>query len=285
MEQLRCVVERITYQNNLNGFTVLKCAAKGFTDLVTVVGTMPDTNVGSVLLLQGFWKVDSKYGRQFSVETFEEVLPATVLGIEKYLGSGLVKGIGPNFAKRIVNTFGVDTLNVIEEDPEKLLTVPGIGKIRVERIKKSWADQKEIKNIMIFLQGHGVSTSHATKIYKTYGNDSVKTVQENPYRLADDIWGIGFKTADSIAKNLGYTNNDPRRCRSGILYTLGKLSEDGHVYAEREQLLKKAKEIAAGRRGTHHRHSGPDDRERGPGHRRERHLPATLLLCRMRCRQ
>ena len=243
MEQLRCVVERITYQNNLNGFTVLKCAAKGFTDLVTVVGTMPDTNVGSVLLLQGFWKVDSKYGRQFSVETFEEVLPATVLGIEKYLGSGLVKGIGPNFAKRIVNTFGVDTLNVIEEDPEKLLTVPGIGKIRVERIKKSWADQKEIKNIMIFLQGHGVSTSHATKIYKTYGNDSVKTVQENPYRLADDIWGIGFKTADTIASKMGFGHEKYERLRSGLMYTLNHLADEGHCYATREMLMKTGSEL------------------------------------------
>ncbi|MBQ4514834.1 MAG: ATP-dependent RecD-like DNA helicase [Anaerolineaceae bacterium] len=243
MDQLRCVVERITYQNTINGFTVLKCAAKGFNDLVTVVGTMPDTNVGAVLLLQGYWKVDAKYGRQFSVETFEEVLPATVLGIEKYLGSGLVKGIGPNYAKRIVNTFGVDTLSVIEENPEKLLEVPGIGKIRVERIKKSWADQKEIKNIMIFLQGHDVSTSHATKIYKTYGNDSIKTVQENPYRLADDIWGIGFKTADTIASKLGFGHERYERLRSGLIYTLNKLADEGHCYATREMLLETGSEL------------------------------------------
>ena len=243
MDQLHCVVERITYQNTINGFTVLKCAAKGFNDLVTVVGTMPDTNVGAVLLLQGYWKVDAKYGRQFSVETFEEVLPATVLGIEKYLGSGLVKGIGPNYAKRIVNTFGVDTLSVIEENPEKLLEVPGIGKIRVERIKKSWADQKEIKNIMIFLQGHDVSTSHATKIYKTYGNDSIKTVQENPYRLADDIWGIGFKTADTIASKLGFGHERYERLRSGLIYTLNKLADEGHCYATREMLLETGSEL------------------------------------------
>ena len=243
MDQLRCVVERITYQNSNNGFTVLKCAAKGFTDLVTVVGNMPDTNVGSVLMLQELWKVDAKYGRQFSVHTFEEVLPATVLGIEKYLGSGLVKGIGPNFAKRIVNAFGVDTLNVIEEDPEKLLSVPGIGKIRVERIKKSWADQKEIKNIMIFLQGHDVSTSHATKIYKTYGNDSIKTVKENPYRLADDIWGIGFKTADTIASKLGFGHDRYERLRSGLMYTLNKLADEGHCYATREMLMKTGSEL------------------------------------------
>lgn len=243
MDHLRCVVERITYQNSVNGFTVLKCAAKGFTDLVTVVGTMPDINVGAVLTLTGFWKVDAKYGRQFSVESFEETLPATVLGIEKYLGSGLVKGIGPKFAKRIVSTFGVDTLNIIEEDPDSLLTVPGIGKIRVERIKQSWIEQKEIKNIMIFLQGQGVSTSHATKIFKTYGNDSIKTVQENPYRLADDIWGIGFKTADTIASKLGFGHERYERLRSGLMYTLNKLADEGHCYATREMLIKTGSEL------------------------------------------
>ena len=243
MDQLRCVVERITYQNPSNGFTVLKCAAKGFNDLVTVVGSLPEINVGSVLTLTGNWKVDPKYGRQFSIDSFEETLPATVLGIEKYLGSGLVKGIGPNFAKRIVNAFGVDTLNVIEENPDKLLTVPGIGKIRVERIKKSWADQKEIKNIMIFLQGHDVSTSHATKIYKTYGNDSIKTVKENPYRLADDIWGIGFKTADTIASKLGFGHDRYERLRSGLMYTLNRLADEGHCYATREMLLKTGSEL------------------------------------------
>ena len=243
MDRLRCVVERITYQNPVNGYTVLKCSAKAFSDLVTVVGIMPDTNVGSVLTLTGNWKVDPKYGRQFSVDSFEETLPATVLGIEKYLGSGLVKGIGPNFAKRIVNAFGVDTLNVIEENPDKLLTVPGIGKIRVERIKKSWADQKEIKNIMIFLQGHDVSTSHATKIYKTYGNDSIKTVKENPYRLADDIWGIGFKTADTIASKLGFGHDRYERLRSGLMYTLNRLADEGHCFATREMLLKTGSEL------------------------------------------
>ena len=204
MEHLRCVVERITYQNVENGYSVIKCRAKGYQDLVTVVGSMPDVHVGSVLYLGGSWRIDGKYGRQFAMETFEETLPATVYGIEKYLGSGLVKGVGPKFAGRIVKQFGADTLNVIEEDPDRLLDVVGIGKVRVERIKKSWQEQKEIKNIMLFLQSHDVSTSHATKIYKTYGNDSIKIVQENPYRLADDIWGIGFKTADTIAEKMGF---------------------------------------------------------------------------------
>ena len=243
MEHLRCVVERITYQNENNGYTVLKCAVKDYSDLVTVVGAMPDTHVGSVLSLEGMWKVDARYGRQFSVEKFEETLPATVYGIEKYLGSGLVKGVGPKFAKKIVETFGKETLNVIEDTPEELLKIPGIGKVRVDRITTSWQEQKEIKNIMLFLQSHEVSTSHATKIFKTYGSESIAIVKENPYRLADDIWGIGFKTADSIAQKMGIDKGKFVRLRSGIFYTLNKLAEAGHCYATREQLISKAGEL------------------------------------------
>lgn len=237
MEHLRCVVERITYRNEENGYTVIKCKAKNYSDLVTVVGAMPDAHVGSVLSLEGFWKIDSKYGRQFSAEKWEETLPATVYGIEKYLGSGLIKGVGPKFAKRIVQKFGKDTLDVIEEQPDLLIEVEGIGRVRVERIKSSWQEQKEIKNIMLFLQGHEVSTSHATKIFKTYGRESIAVVKENPYRLADDIWGIGFKTADTIAGKLGIEKDRFIRLRSGILYTLNKLSESGHCFAVREQLI------------------------------------------------
>ena len=243
MEHLRCVIERITYQNAENGYTVLKCAVKNYSDLVTVVGTMPDTHVGSVLSLEGMWKMDAKYGRQFSVEKFEETLPATVYGIEKYLGSGLIKGVGPKFAKRIVEKFGKDTLDVIEDTPDELLKVPGIGKVRVDRIKTSWQEQKEIKNIMLFLQSHEVSTSHATKIFKTYGSESIAIVKENPYRLADDIWGIGFKTADGIAQKLGFAKEAYVRLRSGIMYTLSNLADEGHVFAYQEQLIAKAAEL------------------------------------------
>jgi len=243
MEHLRCVVERITYQNSENGYSVIKCRAKGYQDLVTVVGSMPDVHVGSVLYLGGSWKIDARYGRQFFMETFEETLPATVYGIEKYLGSGLVKGIGPAFAGRIVRQFGADTLNIIEDDPDRLLDVPGIGRVRVDRIKKSWQEQKEIKNIMLFLQSHDVSTSHATKIFKTYGNESIQVVQENPYRLAEDIWGIGFKTADTIAEKMGFGKEKYARLRSGILYTLNRLSENGHCYATRNMLLKAGTEL------------------------------------------
>ena len=241
LERLRCVVERITFQSD--GYSVLKCSAKGFSDPVTVVGMMPDAHVGSVLTLGGRWKIDSKYGRQFQVVTFEETLPATVYGIEKYLGSGLIKGIGPKYAKLIVNTFGTDTLEVIETDPERLLEVPGIGEKRVERIRQGWADQKEIKNIMLFLQGHDVSTAHATRIYKHYGAESIDVVKENPYRLADDIWGIGFRTADTIASKLGFEKDAYARLRGGLMYTLNRLAEDGHCYALREQLTETGSEL------------------------------------------
>ena len=243
VEALRCVVERITYQNEKNGYSVIRCRAKDCQELITVVGVMPEIHVGSVLSLTGKWKFDPKFGRQFSAETVEETLPATVYGIEKYLGSGLIKGIGPKFAKRIVNTFGEDTLRIIEEHPDELLKISGIGPLRVERIKKSWAEQKEIKNIMLFLQGHDVSTSHATKIFRTYGENSIAVVRENPYRLADDIWGIGFHTADAIAQKLGFDQTKPVRLRSGLLYTINKLSEEGHCYATRELLLKAGAEL------------------------------------------
>ena len=222
---------------------MIKCRAKGYQDLVTVVGNMPEVQIGSVLTLGGSWRVDAKYGRQFSVETYEETLPATVYGIEKYLGSGLVKGIGPKFAQRIVRQFGADTLNVIEEEPDRLLSVPGIGRVRVERIKKSWSEQKEIKNIMLFLQGHDVSAAHATKVYKTYGSDSIQVVKENPYRLADDIWGIGFRTADTIASKMGFGHDKYPRLRSGMMYTLNALGNEGHCFATREQLCKAAAEL------------------------------------------
>ena len=243
MDHLRCVVERITYQNPENGYSVIRCRAKGYSDLVTVVGLMPETHVGAVLSLEGSWKVDPKYGRQFTAEKFEETLPATVFGIEKYLGSGLIKGIGPKFAKKIVQQFGKDTLDIIEENPDSLIEVPGIGRLRVDRIKESWAEQKEIKNIMLFLQSHDVSTSHATKIYKTYGNQSIEIVKENPYRLADDIWGIGFRTADIIAGKMGFGEERFARLRSGIMYALNQLADEGHCYGTREQVLTAAGEL------------------------------------------
>lgn len=235
--RIRCVIERITYQNPENGYSVLRASMNNSHDLVTVVGSFPDVSVGSVLQIEGEWKNDKKYGTQFRAERWEETMPATVYGIEKYLGSGLIKGIGPKYAKKIVSVFGKDTIEVIEDDIEKLLLVDGIGKKRVQMIKESWDRQREIKNIMLFLQGYDVSTAYASRIFKTYGEKSLDTVKENPYRLADDIWGIGFLTADRIASKLGYRSDAPTRLMSGLLYTLNRLADEGHVYAREDQLI------------------------------------------------
>ena len=241
--KIRGVVERITYQNPENGYTVLKCAVKSYKELVTVIGSLLDVNVGSVLLIYGNWKVDSRYGRQFAAESWEETLPATVFGIEKYLGSGLIKGVGPKYAKKIVAQFGIETLEVIETDISRLQEVDGIGKKRIQMIRDSWERQKEIKNVMLFLQDHGVSTSFAAKIYRQYGNESLDKMKENPFQMADDIWGIGFKTADGIAQKLGFAKEAYVRLRSGIMYTLSNLADEGHVFAYKEQLIAKAAEL------------------------------------------
>ena len=243
MIKLRCVIEHITYQNEKNGWSVMKVKVKGYDNLVTLTGSLLDVPVGSVLLVDGDWRVDPKYGQQFVAQSWSEVMPATLYGIEKYLGSGLVKGIGPAYAKAIVSRFGLETIDVIENDIERLLEVPRLGKKRMEKIRDSWEKQKDIKEVMVFLQGHGVSTAFAAKIYRKYEKEAIAKVKENPYQLADDIWGIGFKTADSIASKMGYKKNDPRRCRSGILYALNELAEEGHVYAELEQLVEAATKL------------------------------------------
>jgi exodeoxyribonuclease V alpha subunit len=240
MEYISGVVDRITYSNEETGFSVIKIKSGGFSDLVTVVGNLAAVNVGAVLRLKGDWKYDSKYGKQFSAMDYRETVPATIAGIEKYLGSGLIKGIGPVFARKILKQFKENTLNVIEEHADDLIQVAGIGQKRVEMIKNAWQEQKEIKNVMLFLQSNGVSTTYAVKIYKTYGNESINTVKNNPYRLADDIWGIGFKTADKIAQELGFDKDSYERCRSGIIYVVNQLSDEGHCYAEKEQLVSEA---------------------------------------------
>lgn len=241
--KIRCVVERITYQNPDNGYSVLKVRVKGYDDLVPLVGNLFDVNVGSVLLVEGNWKVDARYGRQFTADSWEETMPATVYGIEKYLGSGLIKGVGPKFARRIVQKFGAETIEVIESDIRRLLEVEGIGKKRVDQIAESWERQKEIKNVMLFLQDHGVNTSYAARIYKQYGKESIAVVKANPFRLADDIWGIGFRTADQIAQKLGIQREAYVRLRSGIMYALSDLAEEGHVYGEKYQLVKHAAKL------------------------------------------
>jgi exodeoxyribonuclease V alpha subunit len=178
------------------------------------------------------------------------MVPATVHGIEKYLGSGLIKGIGPVMAKRIVKKFGKDTLDVIEKEVEKLSEVDGIGYKRIDMIKKAWADQKEIREVMVFLQDHGVSSGYATKIFKQYGNESIEVVKENPYRLATDIFGIGFITADKIAEKLGFSKDSEIRAEAGILYVLHQLADEGHVYYPYEPLIAKCQEILEVDRGV-----------------------------------
>lgn len=242
-ETLTGMVERITFENEENGFSVIKIKSKEYPELITAVGSLAAVNIGAVVRLYGEWRLDSKYGKQFLVQDYRESIPATVSGIEKYLGSGLIKGIGPKYAQRIVRHFREDTIRVIEEEPDGLIKIEGIGKKRVEMIKTAWQEQKEIKNVMLFLQSHGVSTAYAVKIYKTYGNESIAIVKENPFRLADEIWGIGFRTADRIAQKMGYDPKSYERSRAGIIYVLNQLSNEGHCYATRQQLMDESVKI------------------------------------------
>ena len=251
MTSIRCVVERVTFVSPETGFAVLKVSMEGAygapgakDDLVALVGNFGDIAVGTVLSVQGEWKMDAKYGRQFSAQKWEETMPATAYGIEKYLGSGLIRGVGPSFARKIVAAFGTDTLRVIEEEPARLREIDGLGGKRIAQIVESWEKQKEVKNIMLFLQSHDVSSSYAVRIYKTYGNKSLSVVRENPYRLADDIWGIGFRTADTIAQKLGMPKDSYVRIRAGILYTLSQMADrQGHVYVEHAVLVEEAAKI------------------------------------------
>ena len=243
LERLKGQIERITYTNQDNGYTVAKVRVYGRQELVTVVGSFANPVPGEVVQMAGTWTTHPKFGEQFKMAFYQTVTPATTKGIERYLGSGLIKGIGPKMAKRIVALFGAKTLDVIENNPDLLATVEGIGKNRVSLIKQAWEDQKEIREVMIFLQSYGVSSTYATKIYKEYGKDAIKTVQENPYRLAYDIYGIGFITADKIAKALGFAQDSPLRAEAGILYVLQSCLDDGHVFYPKNLLLEKAESL------------------------------------------
>ena len=236
-------LERITYYNEENDFLVAKLQEKGKRDLTTIVGNLSGINAGESLKLSGRWVHNKKFGEQFQVETFEITVPATVHGIKKYLGSGLIKGIGPVMAERITKKFALETLDIIEKTPERLSEVDGIGPKRIAMITKAWEEQKEIKEIMIFLQGHGVSATYSAKIYKQYGNESIGVVKENPYRLARDIHGIGFITADKIAQNIGIDPKSLVRAKAGVIYVLNQLTEEGHVYYPEADLIHKAEEI------------------------------------------
>lgn len=236
---LEGILDRIVYFNEENNFTVGRLQVSRMRELVAIVGNIPCPNPGETLRLKGEWVTDSKFGRQFRVESCFSVLPSTITGIEKYLGSGLVKGIGPVMAKRLVVKFELETLDIIEESPQRLLEVEGIGPVRAERIKGAWQEQKEVREVMVFLQGHGVSSTYAVKIYKVYGDKAVSMVKENPYRLALDISGIGFKTADKIARNMGIDPNSQIRAEAGIVHVLSELVAEGHVYYPCDKLLEK----------------------------------------------
>ena len=243
LADLQGQIERITYTNEENGFTIARVKVYGQRDLVTVVGTLMAPAPGEILKMSGEWVNHPKYGEQFKIVHCKTAVPASVYGIQKYLGSGLIKGIGPVMAKRIVARFGKDTLDVIENDIETLAEVEGIGQKRIRMVRKAWDDQKEIREVMLFLQTHGVSSGYATKIFKQYGNRSIEVVKKNPYRLATDIFGIGFITADSIADKLGFAKDSELRAEAGILYVLNQLSDDGHVFYPYEPLIKKCEEV------------------------------------------
>jgi exodeoxyribonuclease V alpha subunit len=236
-------IERITYTNDQNGFTIARVKVHGQRDLVTVVGHLISPAPGEILNMRGEWVNHPRFGEQFKVVEFKTAVPATVYGIQKYLGSGLIKGLGPVMAGRIAKKFGEQTLDVIENETEKLAQVEGIGKKRIAMIKKAWDEQKEIRDVMLFLQSHEISSGYATKIFKQYGNRSIAVVTDNPYRLATDIFGIGFVIADSIASKLGFPEDLPFRIEAGILYVLNQLSDEGHVFYPYEPLMKKSQEI------------------------------------------
>ena len=243
-------IERITYYNEENGYSVLRIApdesqgaAEDRQGLVTVIGNLPELAPGEYLQLVGEWMDHPKHGRQFKVETIEQAYPATIEGVKRYLGSGLLQGIGPKLAERIVNHFGVETLEVIEHHPKRLREVPDIGPKRVRIIVQAWEEQRQVKEIMIFLHSHGITTNLALKIYKQYGDQSLPMVQGNPFQLARDIYGVGFKTADRIAQSLGLPEDHPTRIEAGVVYLLEEFANEGHVFAPQSLLADRAVEL------------------------------------------
>ncbi|RFU85564.1 ATP-dependent RecD-like DNA helicase [Streptomyces triticagri] len=232
------VLERITYANEENGYTVARVdTGRGAGDLLTVVGSLLGAQAGESLRMEGRWGSHPQYGKQFTVENYTTVLPATIQGIRRYLGSGLIKGIGPRIAERIVAHFGTDTLDVIEQDPGRLIEVEGLGPKRTKLIGAAWEEQKAIKEVMVFLQGVGVSTSIAVRIYKKYADASISVVKNQPYRLAADVWGIGFLTADRIAQSVGIPHDSPDRVKAGLQYALSQSSDQGHCFLPEQQLI------------------------------------------------
>src|SRR5919109_1202625 len=253
MRELRGVVERITYQNPENGYTVARLAAEragpeadaaqGSDRLVTVVGTLVDLTPGEAIIAHGWWRNDAKHGWQFMATDYRTTLPATLQGIRKYLGSGLVKGVGPVNAGRIVDAFGEATFEIIDTVPERLTTVKGIGPVRAGRIAAAWVEQRHIREVMAALQGFGLSTSLAVRIYKQFGDQSGTVLSRTPYRLAREVWGIGFKTADTIARAVGIVPDAPERLQAGVLHALSTAADQGHTLLPASDLILQAADL------------------------------------------
>ncbi|OGF57582.1 MAG: hypothetical protein A2Z21_06095 [Candidatus Fraserbacteria bacterium RBG_16_55_9] len=240
MEMIEGTLEHIVYRSESDGFTVAYLASSDQTDqFVTIVGNLLAVSPGENLVLKGQWAIHPKYGRQFEVHDYHTVLPTTEAGLQKYLGSGLIKGIGPALATRIIECFREDTLRILDEQRERLLEVKGIGPHKLQQITRAWDEQKEIREVMLFLKAHDVSTGYATKIFKTYGREAIRIVQENPYQLAEDIFGIGFKIADRIALKLGLARDAPQRIEAALLYALEEAANEGHVYLPRAELAQR----------------------------------------------
>ena len=242
-EPLSGMVERVTFHSPESGFCVLRVKVRGHRELVTVLGSAASVQPGEFIQCSGRWDNHRDHGMQFKTTFLKVMPPSSIDGIEKYLGSGMIRGIGPHFAKKLVKAFGEDVFDVIEKEPDRLLKLKGIGPKRVERITSGWADQKAIREIMVFLQSHGVGTTRAVRIYKTYGADAIPLVSENPYRLARDIKGIGFLTADQIAEKLGIEKTAMIRARAGISHTLTEAVSEGHCGLPEDDLLNAAEKL------------------------------------------
>lgn len=243
MQTITGYIERITFQSDETGYSVIHVKCRGVSETICVVGKLSSVAVGETIQCEGVWKNHPSYGRQFEVSNFKVQAPADILGITKYLGSGLIKGIGPVFAKKIVDAFGIETLDIIEHHPEKLKNVKGLGPKKCAQLLHCWAEQKAVRDVMVFLQGHGISPAYAQRIFKVYGAKCIELVTENPYFLARDIHGIGFKKADAIAEQLGILKDAAIRIDSGIEFALKNLADEGHVCYPEDQLLPHAREL------------------------------------------
>lgn len=236
-------IERITYNDTESGYTVLRIQVRGYPELVTAVGHITAPAVGSIIRMKGSWKNHPRFGTQFSIEEYKTEIPTSAAGIEKYLGSGIIKGIGPAVAEKIVEYFGDETLEVLDNAPDRLTEIEGIGQKKAALIRASWEEQRDIREVMIFLQNYGIGTGFAIRVFKHYGAAAIQVLQENPYRLAIDIFGIGFLTADKIAASMGFSSESPLRIRAGVLHVVNEMTHEGHVFVPIEQLVAHAAEI------------------------------------------